>query len=155
MKKKYSERLGVIEDSQIQKALDKHSLGLLEIAEPISAGLFGQNFIVTSDKGDFVFRGCPHYDWQFPSERFFAENLHNKTSTPVPYPYIVDQSTNIFGWSYVIMPKMTGISVAMQDPKNFETIELTCPEELANDIKENSNVEYWDIEGTKIIKRIL
>jgi translation initiation factor 5A len=44
--------------------------------------------------------------------------------------------------------------VSIMDLENFETIELDIPEELKEEIKENVNVEYWDIEGTKIIKRI-
>jgi len=39
--------------------------------------------------------------------------------------------------------------------ENFETIEMDCPEELRSQIKENSNVEYWNIEGILVIKRML
>lgn len=41
----------------------------------------------------------------------------------------------------------------VMDLESFETFELDVPEELRENIKENVNVEYWDIEGTKIIKR--
>ncbi len=115
MKTKYSERLGFIDDSQIQEALNKFRLGTLEKALPIREGLFGQNFFVTTNEGEFVFRGCPHYEWQFSSEKFFADNLYKKTSTPVPYPYILDMSEEIFGWSYVIMPKMPGVSLTIKE----------------------------------------
>ena len=43
--------------------------------------------------------------------------------------------------------------VSVMDLENFETIEITCSEELKSELKENCNVEYWDIEGEKIIKR--
>ncbi|GAI80860.1 unnamed protein product, partial [marine sediment metagenome] len=33
--------------------------------------------------------------------------------------------------------------------------EIVCPEEIKSQLEENSNVEYWDIEGEKIIKRKL
>lgn len=46
-----------------------------------------------------------------------------------------------------------GDKVSIMDLENFETIELNCPEELKSEIEVNSNVEYWDIEGVKIIKR--
>ncbi len=37
--------------------------------------------------------------------------------------------------------------------ENYETLEIPISEELKQEIKENDNVEYWDIEGSKIIKR--
>jgi len=48
-----------------------------------------------------------------------------------------------------------GDKVSVMDLETFETIEIPCPEELKSEIKENSNVEYWNIEGEKIIKRTL
>ncbi|HUW43599.1 MAG TPA: translation initiation factor IF-5A [Bacillota bacterium] len=45
--------------------------------------------------------------------------------------------------------------ISIMDLENFETIEIGCSEEIKSELKENSNVEYWDIEGKKIIKRIL
>ena len=46
-----------------------------------------------------------------------------------------------------------GEKVSLMDLETFETIELDCPEEL--ELEENSNVEYWDVEGEKLIKRKL
>ncbi len=46
-----------------------------------------------------------------------------------------------------------GDRVSIMDLENFETLELDCPEEIKSQIEINSNVEYWDIEGVKIIKR--
>lgn len=45
--------------------------------------------------------------------------------------------------------------VSVMDLENFETIEITCPEEIKSQLEANSNVEYWDIEGSKIIRRKL
>ncbi len=45
--------------------------------------------------------------------------------------------------------------VSVMDLTNFETMEIDCPEEIKSELEENSNVEYWDIEGRKIIKRKL
>lgn len=45
--------------------------------------------------------------------------------------------------------------VSVMDLENFETMEIDCPEEIKSEISENSNVEYWDIEGKRIIKRRL
>ncbi len=46
-----------------------------------------------------------------------------------------------------------GDKVSIMDLENFETLELDCPEEIKSQLEINSNVEYWDIEGQKIIKR--
>src|SRR5215510_8078215 len=110
--REYSNRLGNISDEQLQRALSHFDLGTFLHAEPIPFGLFGQNLFVTSTTGEFVLRGCPHYDWQFPTEKFFTELLHIKTRVPVAYPYLLNSSTEIFGWSYVIMPRMPGIQLA-------------------------------------------
>lgn len=48
----------------------------------------------------------------------------------------------------------SGVASVM-DLESFETIEINVPEELQGEIKENDNVEYWDIEGTLILKRKL
>ena len=45
--------------------------------------------------------------------------------------------------------------VSIMDLENFETLELSCPEEIKSELEENCNVEYWDIEGEKVIKRKL
>jgi len=50
---------------------------------------------------------------------------------------------------------ITGDKASLMDLENFETIELLIPEELKSELGENDNVEYWDIEGTKVIKRKL
>lgn len=110
-RKKYSERLGTISDDQLQQALDRHGLGRLISAEPMKYGLFGQNIFVTTDKGEYVLRGKPHYDWQFPTEQFFATQLHKHTKVPVPFPYMYDPDATIFGWEYVLMPKLPGFTL--------------------------------------------
>ena len=110
--REYSKRLGMITDEQLQRALSHFALGTFLHAEAIPFGLFGQNMFVTSTSGEFVLRGVPHYDWQFPTEKFFTEQLHAKTQVPVAYPYLFDPSAEIFGWSYVIMPRMPGVQLA-------------------------------------------
>jgi len=44
-------------------------------------------------------------------------------------------------------------TVSVMDLESFETLEVPCPEEIKAQLKANSNVEYWEIEGRKIIKR--
>ncbi len=104
----YSKRLGPITRAQFQAALDRFDLGAFVSAAPTSDGLFGQNVFVTSTTGEYVLRGAPHYGWQFPTEQFFARLLHERTDAPTPWPFLLDPSDDIFGWSYVLMPRMPG-----------------------------------------------
>ena len=106
-----SKRLGEISHARFQTALDRMGLGVLQAVTPITSGNFGQNTFLTTDTGDFVFRGCPHYPWQFPKEQFFARLLNQHTSVPVPWPYRLDHDSSLFGWSYVIMPRMPGVQL--------------------------------------------
>ena len=45
--------------------------------------------------------------------------------------------------------------VSLMDSETFENFELPIPEDLKEKIKEGTSVEYWDIEGQKLIKRSL
>lgn len=108
----YSQRLGLISDEQFQAALARFQLGTFIKAEPITSGLFGQNVFVISNQGAYVLRGNPHIWWQFPTERYYVQQLHEHTRVPVPWPYLIDSTTDIFGWSYVIMPRMSGLHLA-------------------------------------------
>ncbi|HEX4203941.1 MAG TPA: phosphotransferase [Ktedonobacteraceae bacterium] len=110
--KKYSERLGMIADTQFQAALDRFHLGRLVQAEPVPFGLFGQNVFVSSTNGEYVLRGQPHFSWQFPTEQFYTRLLHERTHVPVPWPYLIDPTSDIFGWNFVIMPRMPGFQLA-------------------------------------------
>ncbi len=117
----YSERLGLIRDEQFAAALARFDLGDFVAAAPTTAGLFGQNVFVTSTRGEFVLRGAPHWvkdrgipgfrredRWQFTKETFFAERLHESTRAPVPWPYRYDETSDIFGWPYLLVPRMPG-----------------------------------------------
>jgi translation initiation factor 5A len=46
-----------------------------------------------------------------------------------------------------------GDRVSIMDLENFETIEVDCPDEIKSELAANDNVEYWDVEGVKIVKR--
>ena len=48
-----------------------------------------------------------------------------------------------------------GDKCSVMDLESFETLEINCPEEIKQELEESSNIEYWDIEGRKIIKRKL
>jgi len=44
-------------------------------------------------------------------------------------------------------------NVSIMDLESFETLDVKCPEEIKSTLQANDNVEYWDIEGAKIVKR--
>ena len=46
-------------------------------------------------------------------------------------------------------------TVNVMDSENFETFDVNCPEEIKEQLKGTANVEYWNVEGEKIIKRKL
>lgn len=48
-----------------------------------------------------------------------------------------------------------GDKVSLMDLETFDTIEVDAPEDIKSELEENSNVEYWDVEGKKIVKRKL
>ncbi|GAC1355368.1 MAG: hypothetical protein NVS4B11_23900 [Ktedonobacteraceae bacterium] len=135
VEKMYSQRLGIISDAQFQVALDRFHLGHFIHAEAIPFGNFGQNAFVSSTTGEYVFRGQPHFWWQFPTEQFFTRQLHERTSIPVPWPYLIDPTSDIFGWSFVLMPRMPGLQLA--DPQIKKQLGSTDKQGIAQALGEN------------------
>lgn len=118
----YSQRLGAIADEQLEAACKRLGVGNYVRATPITSGLFGQNVFVSTSEGEFVLRGAPHWVqrelggeyvrhdlWQFTKESHFAGLLHEKTRAPAPWPMLFDKTSDIFGWPYLMMPRMPGI----------------------------------------------
>ncbi|GIV96267.1 MAG: hypothetical protein KatS3mg057_0924 [Herpetosiphonaceae bacterium] len=99
---KYSDRLGLLTPEQLQAAVDHFGLGRLLEAAPIPFGNWGQNVFVRTTEGAFALRGAPHYDWQFPTEQYFIRCLHEQSQVPVSWPYLINESSAIFGWSYAM-----------------------------------------------------
>ena len=48
---------------------------------------------------------------------------------------------------------ITDTHANLMDNASFENIDLEIPEDLKDQVKSGSEVEYWDIEGQKILKR--
>ena len=46
-----------------------------------------------------------------------------------------------------------GDKVSIMDLESFETLDVPCSADIRDQLEENSNVEYWDVEGEKIAKR--
>lgn len=54
-----------------------------------------------------------------------------------------------------ILSKSDG-KVSLMDLESFETLEVSCPDEgVLEQLEENGNCEYWDVEGELIVKRKL
>ncbi len=117
----YSQRLGAISNAQFQAVATRFGLGAFLDATPTTSGLFGQNVFMRTTSGEFVLRGAPHWikdiadatyrqedRWQFTKERFFAEQLHDRAGVPAPWPMMHDQTSDLLGWPYLVMPRMPG-----------------------------------------------
>ncbi|MBI5803409.1 translation initiation factor IF-5A [Candidatus Pacearchaeota archaeon] len=50
---------------------------------------------------------------------------------------------------------ISGNKCNVMDLENFESFDISIPEDLKEEIQENSNIEYWDVEGEKVIKRAI
>ena len=48
---------------------------------------------------------------------------------------------------------IAGDRASIMDLTSFESMEIIIPEELKEQLNEGDQVEYWDAEGNKIIKR--
>ncbi|OIO80728.1 translation initiation factor IF-5A [Candidatus Pacearchaeota archaeon CG1_02_32_132] len=46
-------------------------------------------------------------------------------------------------------------SVSLMDLESFETIDVPFVEEIKEEIAPDKQVEYWNVEGKKIVKRVL
>jgi translation initiation factor 5A len=49
----------------------------------------------------------------------------------------------------------TGDNISVMDLESFETLDVPCDSEIKSELSPNDNVEYWDVEGRKIVKRKL
>lgn len=46
-----------------------------------------------------------------------------------------------------------GDRVNIMDLESFESFDVDCAEDIKAELDDSSNVEYWDVEGVKVIKR--
>jgi len=104
----YAARLGYLAAEQLQVALDRFGLGRLIATTPVTTGNFGQNVRLEASSGEYILRGNPFFDWQFPKEQAVARILHERTDVPAPWPYHYEPSPDLFGWPFVIMPRLPG-----------------------------------------------
>jgi len=50
---------------------------------------------------------------------------------------------------------VSGETASVMDSENFENYDLIIPEELQGTVNEGVTVEYWDVEGDKLIKKVM
>jgi len=50
---------------------------------------------------------------------------------------------------------VSGETASVMDSENFENYDLNIPEELHGTLNEGVTVEYWDVEGDKLIKKVM
>lgn len=112
----YGERLGTISGLQFQSALDWFQLGRFLKAEKTARGSLGQTIFISSTEGEYVMRGDPN-PGQLQLEKFIINHLHDNTDVPVPAPYHLDLSSEVFGWGYAIMPRLGGAHVDTEDQR--------------------------------------
>jgi len=46
-------------------------------------------------------------------------------------------------------------TASVMDNENFENLDLAIPEDLQSSVVEGGTVEYWDIEGDKLFKKVM
>ena len=142
--KKYSEHLGEIKDECFQSALKRLGLGDFVLAKPISYGLFGQNIFLTTTQGEMVFRGRPLWPEQFANECYIVTRLHQETRIPVPWPYRLNPPDDLFGWPYIIMPKLPGLPLENAEINKTLTAEdrLALAEVMAENLVELQKLRH-------------
>lgn len=107
--------IGHVTDEQLQVMLNRHHLGNLISAEKTSEGVGNQTLFINSSQGSYVLKGNPLYAGQLAEEKFYTDCLQEYTSLPLSTPYLLDESIDIFGWSYAIMPRLHGVH--MNEPQ--------------------------------------
>lgn len=111
----FASRLGDVSYDQLQDALDRLDLGYLISARAPTTGNFGQNLLLESTSGSYVFRGNPLIEDQFLKEAWAAAAFHRQSTIAVPYPFLIPESIDPFPWSWVLMPMLPGIQLADRD----------------------------------------
>ncbi len=101
-------KLGEVTDQQLQLMLNRFGLGRLTSAAKTAKGVGNQTMFVRSTAGEYVLKGNPLYAGQFVEEQFYVDNLLARTKLPLPAPYLVDESPEVFGWAYAVMRRLPG-----------------------------------------------
>lgn len=98
--------LGEISDCQWQAVADRFELGRVRRATPFMGG-YGRNVELECDTGLWVFRGKLRRD-DARRERFFTGQIAKGSTVGVSWPYLIDDSEEIFDWTYAVMRHVGG-----------------------------------------------
>lgn len=124
-----SNKVGTITSEQVQLALDRFHLGALHNFERTAKGAGQQTLFVSSSSGEYVLKGNPLYSGQLHEEQYVAGQLQKRTTLPVPSPYVIDESEDIFGWSYAWMPRLPGKHA--NDPELLTQLNVQDQDQIA------------------------
>jgi translation initiation factor 5A len=50
---------------------------------------------------------------------------------------------------------VSGDKASVMDSESFETFEIAIDEEIKNDVQEGKQAEYWEIDGVRVLKRVM
>ncbi|GAF13323.1 hypothetical protein JCM19046_1460 [Bacillus sp. JCM 19046] len=103
-----SNKLGTVHPNQVQSMLDYHDYGRLVAFEKTRNGAMRQTLFIRSSQGEYVLKGNPLYPGQLQEEQYFINRLQQQTTVPLPTPYHINKNHSLFGWSYALMPRLTG-----------------------------------------------
>ncbi len=112
--------LGEISDSQWQAVADRFELGSVRRATAFMGG-FGNNVELACDTGLWVFSGKISRD-AFRRERFFIERIAANTTVGLPWPYHIDDSEELFDWTYAVMRHVGGEVVTWDQDRDWEAV---------------------------------
>jgi hygromycin-B 7''-O-kinase len=112
--------LGAISNSQWQAVADRFDLGRVRRATPFMGG-YGNNVELECDSGLWVFSGRISRE-SFRRERFFVERIAEGSTVGVPWPYHIDDSEEIFDWTYSVMRHVGGEVVTWNQDRDWDTV---------------------------------
>lgn len=94
---------------QLQDIADRHHLGEVLDVERLG-GSVGNNLAIRTEGESWVLRAAVSRVTavDLRRERFFARLLSERATIGSPWPYLVDESEDITGWAYGLMPRLAG-----------------------------------------------
>jgi hygromycin-B 7''-O-kinase len=112
--------LGEVSNSQWQAVADHFDLGRVRRATPFMGG-YGNNVELECDSGLWVFSGRLSRE-SFRRERFFVERIAEGSTVGVPWPYHIDDSEEIFDWTYAVMRHVGGEVVTWNQDRDWDAV---------------------------------
>jgi hypothetical protein len=101
--------LGAIPLDRFQRAADRFDLGPVADVAALG-GAHGNNVGLTAGSRAWVLRAAvgPVTVDTLRRERFFAQTIVEQSRMAASQPYLIDESSGIFGWPYALMARLPG-----------------------------------------------